>query len=152
MSILVLPHHVGAHYPARMSSTQEERRADPIRQGVGMRLRAAREGKELTQQQVADRFGVTKATVSAWETGGGDPGVYRLRELSQLYDVATDALLWEDSLTPEAMRFAAEFDSLTEKQRSLFKAMWMAFVTEAASDEKVGNHIPPVPSGKKDPA
>lgn len=114
-----------------------------------MRLRAAREGKELTQQQVADRFGVTKATVSAWETGGGDPGVYRLRELSQLYGVATDALLWEDSLTPEAMRFAAEFDSLTEKQRGLFKAMWMAFVTEAASDEKVGNHLPPVPS--KDP-
>lgn len=132
--------------------TQDDRRADPVRQGVGLRLKAARESKGLSQPEVAKHFGVGKGTVSAWETGLGDPGVYKLRQLAKLYGVAADAILWENSLSPEAMRFAAEFDSLTEKQRSMFRAMWLAFVAEAASDEKVENHLPPVPSHGKAPA
>jgi transcriptional regulator with XRE-family HTH domain len=96
----------------------------------------------MTQQQVADLFGVTKATVSAWETGTGDPGVYRLRELSRLYSAATDAILWEDSLSPDSMRFAAEFDSLSERQRSTFRAVWMAYVREAATDSEVETKMP----------
>jgi transcriptional regulator with XRE-family HTH domain len=123
-------------------ATQDERRADPVRQGVGLRLKAAREGRQLSQQEVADRFGIGKGTVSAWETGLGDPGIYRLRELAKLYGVAADALLWEDSLTPEAMRFAADFDSLSERQRSTFRALWMAYVKEAASDSDVEEKMP----------
>lgn len=123
-------------------ATQNERRQDPIRQGVGLRLKASREAKGLSQKEVGDRFGVGHATVSAWETGIGDPGVYRLKELANLYGVAADALLLEDSLTPEAMKFAAEFDSLSEKQRSTFRAVWMAFVREAASDGEVESKMP----------
>lgn len=115
---------------------------DPIRLGVGMRLASARENKKLTQQDVATRFSVNKGTVSAWETGRGDPGVYRMRELSRLYGVSVDALLWEDSLTPEAMQVAAQFDSLTEKQRRTFYAMWMAFVQETATDATVEKSMP----------
>lgn len=123
-------------------ATQDERRNDPIRQGVGLRLKAARNGKELSQQQVADRLGVKLATVSAWEKGLGDPGVYRLRELARLYGVAADAILWEDSLSPDAMKFAADFDSLTEKQRSTFRALWVAYVREAATDAQVEISMP----------
>lgn len=126
-------------------ATQDERRADPVRQGVGLRLKAAREAKGLSQMEVAKHFDIGKGTVSAWETGLGDPGVYRLRELAELYGVSADAILLEDSLTPAAMQIAAQFDSLSEKQRGLFRAMWMAFVAEAASDELVSNHIPKVP-------
>lgn len=123
-------------------ATQDERRADPTRQGVGMRLKAAREGKDLSQLAVAKLMGVNKATVSAWETGIGDPGIYRLRELSKLYSVSTDALLWEDGLTNEAMQFAAQFDSLTEKQRATFRAVWLAFIQNATDDEEVERKMP----------
>jgi len=123
-------------------ASQDDRRNDPIRQGVGLRLKAAREAKGLNQQEVADRLGVKNATVSAWEKGLGDPGVYRLREIAKLYDVATDAILWEDSLSPDAMRFAADFDSLTEKQRATFKAVWVAYVKEAATDDQVEQAMP----------
>lgn len=115
---------------------------DPIRRGVGMRLASARAGKKLTQDDVAIRFSVNKATVSAWETGRGDPGIYRLRELSKLYDIPTDAVLWEDSLTPEAMKVAVQFDSLNEKQKRTFYAMWMAYVQETVSDAQVEESIP----------
>lgn len=123
-------------------ATQDERRADPVRQGVGLRLKAAREGKGLSQQEVADRFGIGKGTVSAWETGVGDPGICRLREIAKLYSVAADAILWEDSLTPDAMKFAADFDSLSERQRSTFRALWMAYVKDAASDSDVEEKMP----------
>lgn len=36
---------------------------------MGDRIRMQRHAREMTQQQLADRLEVTKATVSAWETG-----------------------------------------------------------------------------------
>lgn len=123
-------------------ATQDERRANPIRQGVGLRLKAERERNGLSQLQVAKHFDVSKGTVSAWETGLGDPGIYRLRELAMLYGVATDALLWEDSITPAAMMFAADYDSLTEKQQATLRAVWLAFVRESTSDGEVESKMP----------
>ena len=119
-----------------------EQPIDPVRAGFGLRLKSARESKDLSQADVAARFGLNKATVSAWETGRGDPGVYRLRELARLYDLSADALMWEDSLTPEAMKVAVQFDSLNEKQKRTFYAMWMAYVQEAVSDAAVEIDMP----------
>lgn len=115
---------------------------DPIRRGVGMRLASAREMKGLTQQDIATRFSINKGTVSAWETGRGDPGIYRIKELAKLYEVSTDALLWEDSLTPDAMKVAAQFDELNEKQKGIFYAMWEAYVRAAVPDKQVEERMP----------
>lgn len=115
---------------------------DPIRRGLGMRLAAARQNKGFTQDDIAKRFSINKATVSAWETGRGDPGVFRLRELAKLYDISADSILWEDSLTPEAMKVAAQFDGLTERQKRTFYAMWMAYVQESATDAEVELGMP----------
>ena len=37
---------------------------------IGAFLRELRKEKELTQEQLAEKFGVTQRTVSRWETGG----------------------------------------------------------------------------------
>lgn len=123
-------------------ATREERNTDPTRLGVGLRLRAARKGKGLTQDDVALEYGLKKATISAWETGKGDPGVYRLLELCDLYGVAADQILQEDSLTQEAMSVAAQFDSLNDEKQRLFRALWMAFLREVADDSKVELKMP----------
>ena len=44
------------------------------------RLRAERERLDLTMQQVADRIGVTKQSISEWETGESNPGLPALRK------------------------------------------------------------------------
>lgn len=119
-------------YPDRMAQD-----IDPVRRGLGLRLASARKGKHLTQDAVAAKFDVNKATVSAWETGRGVPDALTLRALAKLYDTSADALLWEDSLTPEAMQFAAEFDSLNEVQKRTLHAMWMAYIRESATDGEV---------------
>jgi hypothetical protein len=38
--------------------------------------------------------------------------------------------------------FAADFDSLSEKQRATFRSVWLAFVKEAATDTQVEDRIP----------
>lgn len=114
-----------------------------------MRLAAAREMKRLTQEQVGSRFGVGKGTVSAWETGRGDPGVFRLRELAKLYGVSADALLWDSAPSVEAMQFAAQFDGLSDRQQRAFRAMWLAYFHEASSDADVAQHLPGVPVHEK---
>jgi transcriptional regulator with XRE-family HTH domain len=105
-------------------------------------LKAARERANLSQQDVGRHFGISDKTISAWEKGIGDPGIYRLRDIAKLYGVAADALLWENSLTPEAMKFAAEYDSLTEQQKASFSVVWLAFNAQSVSDEDVEKKMP----------
>lgn len=110
-----------------------------------MRLKVAREASGRTQQHVADYFGVKKGTVSAWETGKGMPDAARLRALAKLYKMSSDAILFEDSLTSEAMQIGAQFDNLSDQQQKMFRALWLAYFEQATSDEEVSKRMPPVP-------
>lgn len=111
-----------------------------------MRLKVARENAGKTQQQVADFFGVKKGTVSAWETGGGMPDAARLRALAKHYKISSDAILFEDSLTSEAMQIGAQFDNLSDAQQKMFRAIWLAYFEQAMSDEDVAKRMPPAPN------
>lgn len=134
---------------------------DKTRQDVGLRLKAARELRDMTQQFVADLFDVTKGTVSAWETGGGDPGIYRLRRLAKLYGVTADALLWDETPSAAAQKVAVGYDALSEEQRIKFDNMWRNHFETAASDAEVaeafartsgGKYKPPAPIDETAPA
>lgn len=139
LSNLIRPRLRCGVYPDFMTDKPE---IDPVRRGLGMRLASARQAKGFTQTDIAVRFSVSKGTVSAWETGRGIPDALTLRELAKIYDVSADSLLWEDSLSPEAMKFAAAFDSLNEQQRRTLNAIWMAYVQESASDAAVRSAMP----------
>lgn len=54
---------------------------------VGSFLRELRKEKQLTQKQLAERFGVTNRSVSRWETGSNMPDLSILVELADFYDV-----------------------------------------------------------------
>ena len=53
----------------------------------GSFLRELRKEKQLTQEQLAERFGVTSRSVSRWETGSNMPDLRILVELAEFYDV-----------------------------------------------------------------
>lgn len=46
-------------------------------------VKTARIRKGLTQSQLAEQLGVSKATVSGWELGAANPGADRLAALSR---------------------------------------------------------------------
>lgn len=56
-------------------------------------LRKARREKRLTQQQVADLFGVAKSTYCQYETGASEPNIVRLKKLAKILETNIDSLL-----------------------------------------------------------
>ncbi len=54
---------------------------------TGSFLRELRKEKQLTQEQLAEQFGVTNRSVSRWETGSNMPDLSILVELADFYDV-----------------------------------------------------------------
>lgn len=62
-------------------------------QTFGQRLKNYRKEKDLTQQELAERIGVSDKTVSRWESDGGYPDVPTLVPLAQTLGVTVDDLL-----------------------------------------------------------
>lgn len=56
-------------------------------QKIGCFLKELRKEKELTQEQLAEHFGVAGRTVSRWETGNNMPDLSLLIELADFYQV-----------------------------------------------------------------
>ena len=63
----------------------------------GEKLKILRKSKHLTQQQVADRIGVSKAMISAYETDSKLPSIEIFVRLSRLYGTTVDYLICVDS-------------------------------------------------------
>lgn len=60
---------------------------------TGGYLAALRKDAGMTQQEVADRLGVSNKTISKWESGGGFPDIAILPALAELYGVTADDIL-----------------------------------------------------------
>ena len=56
-------------------------------QKIGSFLKELRKGKDLTQEEVAEKLNVSGRTVSRWETGSNMPDLGILVELADFYDV-----------------------------------------------------------------
>lgn len=84
-------------------------------QKTGAYLAMLRKIKGMTQQEVADRLGVSNKTVSKWESGGGFPDITVLPALAELYGVTADDILAGESLK----RAQTESNGPTEVQKYL---------------------------------
>ena len=59
---------------------------------IGENIRALRQRKMLTQEQVAVHLGVSSQAVSKWETSANTPDIALLPALAELFGVTIDAL------------------------------------------------------------
>ena len=55
-------------------------------------IREHRKRLGLTQEQLAERLGITLGTVSKWERGGSEPDLGYIMDLAELFHVSVDAL------------------------------------------------------------
>ena len=60
---------------------------------IGENIRRLRRAGDLTQEQLADRLGVTYQSVSRWENGSAYPDMELLPALSDIFGVSADELL-----------------------------------------------------------
>lgn len=99
---------------------------------IGKFLAALRHEKNLTQEQLGEKLGVTNKTVSRWENGNYMPPVEMLKLISELYEVSINEILSGQRLSAEEYREKAEENiqtalsgtfSLNERM-SFFKDKW----------------------------
>ena len=60
---------------------------------LGNKLAEARRARNLTQEQLAEKLGVTRQAVSRWESGAAYPETDKLVRMAQLLEVSCDYLL-----------------------------------------------------------
>lgn len=60
---------------------------------IGEKLYELRKGKNLSQEEVADKLNVTRQTISKWETNQSTPDFDKIKPLCELYDITADELL-----------------------------------------------------------
>ena len=94
------------------------------------KIYSQRKLKGLSQEELAEKLGVSRQAVSKWETGEALPEITKLKGLSEVFGVTTDFLLNDNedvfvkgqvnSLDPFD-RFMDWFESLPEKLAPFFK-------------------------------
>lgn len=88
---------------------------------LGVRLRELRKKQGLTQIQVAERLGVSKAVVSSYEVASRFPSYDILIKIATLYGVTTDYLLGLDN------RHLIDVSSLTPIQLAAVEAVLKSY-------------------------
>ena len=64
-----------------------------MEQTMGKRIAANRKRLGLTQDQMAEKLGVTAQAVSKWENDQSCPDIAMIPRLAELFGVSTDELL-----------------------------------------------------------
>jgi transcriptional regulator with XRE-family HTH domain len=62
-------------------------------QGLAGRIQQERQNMHLSQKQLADRLGIHKSSVNAWESEKSQPSLVYLVRMSDIFSVSTDYLL-----------------------------------------------------------
>ena len=69
--------------------------------GIGNHLFLARKNKGLSQEKVAEHLGVSRQTISKWETDETLPDIRQAKKLAVLYGVSLDELIAFDVTVSE---------------------------------------------------
>lgn len=60
---------------------------------LGERLKQLRNENKMTQQELADKLGINRATIAGYETKGVEPSHETLTKIASIYDCSIDYLL-----------------------------------------------------------
>lgn len=82
---------------------------------IGKKLKAARQGSGLTQEQVAERLYVSRQTISNWENEKSYPDIVSVVRLSDLYSISLDDLLKGDAKMLEHLEESTDIVKSNQK-------------------------------------
>ena len=60
---------------------------------IGSNIRYLRKTENLSQEDFAERFGVSRQSVAKWESGESTPDLMKAREIAEYYNVSLDVLV-----------------------------------------------------------
>lgn len=85
---------------------------------IGKIIRIYRKQKHMTQEELANRLGVTASAVNKWENGNSMPDITLLAPIARLLGITLDRLLsFQEELTPEEQnQFIKELDMRLQQE------------------------------------
>lgn len=89
---------------------------------LGEKIEAARKRKKFSQAKLAELVGVSRASISLYETGGGDPSYKVLSKLAEVLEMSLPALagMFQDHYS-SSMLTREGFDDMNTIRSSLIK-------------------------------
>ena len=108
---------------------------------IGKKLRDARNAAGLTQESAAESLGVSRQSVSNWETGKTYPDIVSVIRMSGLYSVSLDCLLKEEkpvSNDLNYLNYLEESTNTVKSRRRLGKLVLVAAYLVAVSGSDAG--------------
>lgn len=85
---------------------------------IGKKLRDARNAAGLTQESAAESLGVSRQSVSNWETGKTYPDIVSVIRMSGLYSVSLDCLLKEEKPVSNDLNYLNYLEESTNTVKS----------------------------------
>lgn len=68
---------------------------------IGEKIIKLRKQNNMSQEELASKLNVSRQSISKWELNSATPDAYNLLELSKLFNVTTDYLLYDDYKSDE---------------------------------------------------
>ena len=87
---------------------------------TGKFIATLRKEKELTQEQLGEKLGVTNKTISRWENGNYMPDIQMLSLLAKEFDVSINELISGERLLIDNFKKAADNNLVTALNNSIF--------------------------------
>ena len=104
---------------------------------LGARIAAYRKEKGLTQEELAERVGVSPQAVSKWENDVSCPDIMMIPKLAKLFDISSDTLLTgEDADEQPATR------CLSPEERKKMDDMMLRIKVDSADGDRVRVNLP----------
>ncbi len=91
---------------------------------IAEKIKLLRENSGLSQKALADKLGITRSSVNAWELGISVPSTQYIVELATLFKVSTDYLLNVNN------KNAIDIDGLSEKEVKIILELITYFKTK----------------------
>lgn len=83
---------------------------------LGNSLYSARKSRGLTQEEVAEKLGVSRQTISKWELDETLPDIRQAKSLAQLYHTTLDDLIQYDAQVEEIQRVIRHTSEETQQK------------------------------------
>lgn len=100
---------------------------------IGSRLSVCRQNKNMTQEELAYRLGITSQALSKWERGISFPDIAMLADISRLLEVSTDYLLGLGAREEKADEQKAMQLEIGNNLRSCMEAIELIFGAKLVS-------------------
>lgn len=110
---------------------------------LGQRLQKARKMKGMTQQEVADKFGISHGTLSGYERNYRDPDTEVLNRLADLYNVSVDWLVGRTNDSKQVLSQDARLliDSLEMSDEEIIKTFNLTVDGISLTPEQIKSFI-----------